>query len=283
MILIADSGSTNTDWVIIKNNEVKTSFTTRGFNPYFTSSDKLSADLKSELSKDLNPEEVESIFFYGSGCSTLPMQELIRDGLTMTFKNSLVEVNHDLLGAARALFMNEPGIAIILGTGANTCVYNGSEIIENIPSLGFILGDEGGGDYLGKLFITQLLYNNIPESIANAFLKKHNLTKDQIMQKVYKEAHPNQFLASFAEFIYECRSEEGIQRIIEKSFVDLFEKHISRYKKYKSYTIKAVGSIAFYFREILNHVALKYDTQIDEVVKNPIKKLADYHIQLKSF
>jgi N-acetylglucosamine kinase-like BadF-type ATPase len=281
MILVADSGSTNTDWVIIKDNEIKSSFTTRGFNPYFTTSEKLHSDLTSELPQDLNPEKIESIFFYGAGCSSNPMQELVRKGLTMTFKNAEVEVNHDLLGAARALFMNEPGLAIILGTGANTCIYNGKEVIENIPSLGFILGDEGGGDHLGKLFISELLYNNIPEKVSDKFFQKYNLTKDQIMQKVYKEDHPNRFLASFAEFLYEQRSEKSIQKIINKSFTKLFDKHITQYKNYKNYTIRAIGSVAFYFKDMLNEVAATYATRVEQVEKEPIQKLACYHISHK--
>lgn len=281
MILVADSGSTNTDWVIIEHNEVKSSFSTRGFNPYFTSSEKVHSDLTSELPKDLNPEKVASIFFYGAGCSSYPMQELIRKGLTMTFKNANVEVNHDLLGAARALFMNEPGLTIILGTGANTCIYNGKKIIENIPSLGFILGDEGGGDHLGKLFIRELLYNNLPEKVSDKFFKKYKLTKDQIMQKVYKEDHPNRFLASFAEFIYENRSEDSIKKIINKSFTELFDKHITQYKNYRNYSIRAVGSVAFYLKDMLNKVATTYDTCIEQVEKEPIQKLANYHIRRK--
>ncbi|MCB2194954.1 MAG: hypothetical protein KQH79_03795 [Bacteroidetes bacterium] len=278
MILIADSGSTNSDWVIIKDNEIKSSFTTRGFNPYFTTSEKLHSDLTSELPQNLNTENVVSIFFYGAGCSSHQMQELIRKGLTMTFKNAEIEVNHDLLGAARALFMNKPGLAIILGTGANTCIYNGKEVIENIPSLGFILGDEGGGDHLGKLFITELLYNNLPQTLIDSFLMKYDLTKDQIMQKVYKEDHPNRFLASFAEFLYEQRSEKSIQKIINKSFTELFNKHITQYKNYKNYTISAVGSVAFYFKDMLNEVATTYATHVEQVEKEPIQKLASYHI-----
>lgn len=177
MILVADSGSTNTDWVIIKNNQIHSSFATRGFNPYFTTSQKLYNSLKKELPKDLNSKEVEHIYFYGSGCSTAEMQELILNGLKLIFTHSKIEVNHDLLGAARALFKNDPGIAIILGTGANTCLYDGNKIIQNIPSLGYILGDEGGGDYLGKLFITELLYDHLPKKYLKSSLKKATFEK----------------------------------------------------------------------------------------------------------
>jgi len=281
MILVADSGSTNTDWVVIENRKIKSSFTTRGFNPYFTTSEKLNKDLVADLPKDIKPTEIYQIFFYGSGCSSSAMQSIIEKGILNTFPNSKIEVNHDLLGAARALFMNETGIALILGTGANTCVYNGKEIVENIPSLGYILGDEGGGDYLGKLFISELLYNNLPKKISSAFYEKYQLTNNQIMQKVYKEDHPNQFLASFSEFIYEYRSEVSIKEIIKKSFDDLFVKHIKPYKDFTKYKIRAVGSVAFYFQDLLSEVASTFDTNIERVEKKPIQELAKFHINLK--
>ena len=280
MILVADSGSTNTDWLVIKDNQIKSSFTTAGFNPYFTTGNKLYNDLKNQLPSSFDPEIIKHIFFYGSGCSTSEMKNLISNGLQLLFKQSVIEVNHDLLGAARALFKNEPGIALILGTGANTCFYDGKDIAKNVPSLGYILGDEGGGDYLGKLFITELLYENLPEKISKEFLEKYQLTKSQIMQKIYKEEHPNQFLASICEFISTNISKEPMTGLIYKSFTDLFEKHIIKYENFVNYNIRAIGSIAYYFKDLLNEVAGKYNTNIDVIVKNPIQKLANYHLDL---
>ena len=172
MILVADSGSTKTDWVLIDNKKITTSFHTRGFNPYFTTAEKLHADLLQELPNELIPINITQVVFYGSGCSLPEMKNLIHLGLKKIFSQSEIEIEHDLLGAARALFKDATGIALILGTGANTCLYNGKEIVKNIPSLGFILGDEGGGDYLGKLFITELLYNNLPKDISSEFHHK---------------------------------------------------------------------------------------------------------------
>ncbi len=278
MILIADSGSTNTDWIIIDNNHIKSSFTTVGFNPYFTTSNKIHNDLKSQLPKTLDTKIIKHIFFYGSGCSTPEMKNLIFNGLQPLFNQTIIEVNHDLLGAARALFKNNPGIALILGTGANTCLYDGKNITKNIPSLGYILGDEGGGDYLGKLFVTELLYGNIPEKISNVFLAKYQLTKSQIMQKIYKEENPNKFLASICEFINANITEEHLIALVYRSFTDLFEKHIIKYKNFTNYKIRAIGSIAYYFKDFLNEVAIRYNTNIDLIVKNPIQELANYHL-----
>lgn len=278
MILVADSGSTNTDWLILENNQIKSSFTTKGFNPYFTSSKKMQIDLEAELPKNFENGKVEQVYFYGSGCSMESMQELIYKGLKIVFTESKIDVNHDLLGAARALFKNEAGIVLILGTGANTCFYDGNSIIKNIPSLGFILGDEGGGDYLGKLFLTDLLYHNLPESISKRFFEKYELTESLIMQKVYKEEHPNRFLASICEFIYDNSSEEYINNLIQKSFTDLFERHIIKYENFTNYKIRAVGSVAYYFKDFLNEVARRYNTNIDLIIKKPIQELANYHL-----
>ncbi|PLX16042.1 MAG: hypothetical protein C0597_08165 [Marinilabiliales bacterium] len=279
MYIIADSGSTKTDWVLIENKKISTSFTTKGFNPYFTTTEQLYKDLIHELPNDLNPIHIKQVFFYGSGCSLPEMKNLIYHGLKKIFSRSEIEINHDLLAAARALFKNESGIALILGTGANTCLYNGNKIVHNIPSLGFILGDEGGGDYLGKLFITELLYHNLPKDISSKFLKKFDLSADNILQKLYKEDHPNQFLASICEFIFEKKENNVIQDIIYKSFNDLFNTHIIKYKNYHQYKIRATGSIAYYFKDYLNKVASEFNTSIDLVVRAPIFKLADYHLK----
>lgn len=280
MILVADSGSTNTDWIVIEGNKVKSLFTTRGFNPYFTTSEKLNNELVSELPKYFDTNDFSKIYFYGSGCSSSEMKDLIHKGLKKIFINAHLEINHDLLGAARALFKNEKGIALILGTGANSCLYNGQKIEKNIPSLGFILGDEGGGDYLGKLFITELLYKNLPEGIISEFLQKYDLNENKIMQKIYKKEHPNQFFASICEFIYNKKENEFIVKLINKSFTDLFEKHVTKYKNYQNYKIRATGSVAYYFQDFLKSIASDFNATIDWIEKKPINKLVEYHINL---
>ena len=278
MILIADSGSTHTDWAVIKDKQVKFSFNTKGINPYFTTSHKLQEELESELPGEINPAQVATIYFYGAGCSSTENKSIVLKGLQPLFTQAKIEVNHDLLGAARALFKQEPGITIILGTGASTCLYDGKEITQNVPSLGYILGDEGGGDHLGKLFMAELLYGTPPQNIKAAFLDTYQLSEGQIMQKIYKGEHPNRFLASTCEFIYKHRNNHFMIQLIHQSFDALFEKHITQYKGYQDYKIKAVGSIAYYFFPFLNEVAMKFNTKVDEVEKKPIMKLAEYHL-----
>jgi N-acetylglucosamine kinase-like BadF-type ATPase len=278
MILIADSGSTNTDWVLIKKDKIISSFVTSGFNPYFTKSEEIYIELKHKFPANLKISEINKIFFYGSGCSAEEMKKIIHNGLSQMFINSEIEINHDLLGAARALFMNDSGITVILGTGASSCYYDGSKITERVPSLGYILGDEGGGDYLGKLFITDFLYGRLPENVHQNFLKKFRLNNNQIMHKIYKEPNPNRFLASFCKFISEQSKNSNINDMIIRSFADLFTDNIIKYENYKECSIKITGSVGYYFKNQLKEVAESFNANIDLIERSPINRLVQYHL-----
>jgi N-acetylglucosamine kinase-like BadF-type ATPase len=278
MILVADSGSTNTNWVVINKKEVITNFITNGFNPYFTKSEEICTELNLKFPDNLKKEEIRKIFFYGSGCSSIELKGIIEIGLNQLFINADIEINHDLLGAARALFINEPGVAVILGTGASTCLYDGKVISSRIPSLGYILGDEGGGDYLGKLFITDLLYGRLPERVNRDFFKKFQLSNSQIMHKIYKEPNPNRFLASFSKFISAHCKDPQINDLIIKSFTDLFLNNITKYPNIENLKIRITGSIGFYFKNQLKEVARNFNLNIDLIDKSPINRLSQYHI-----
>ena len=279
MILVAESGSTKTDWILINNKSILTNFKTNGFNPYFTNSNEITTELKLKAPENLPVNDIKNIYFYGAGCSSSKMNQIIFDGLKQFFNSSEIEVNHDLLAAARALFKNKEGIAVILGTGSNTCLYDGKNIVKNITSLGFILGDEGGGDYLGKLFITSFLNDELPKEIHNKFFNRFNLTKNQILHAVYKEPYPNKFLASFCEFILEISSNEFVSKLIQKSFTDLFIKHLCKYNDYKNYNIRFTGSIAHYYQDFLKKTASDFSLEIDLIEKNPINRLVEFHIE----
>ncbi|HAF30783.1 MAG TPA: ATPase [Bacteroidales bacterium] len=278
MILVADSGSTNTDWAIIEGDKITSIFTTKGFSPYFTKSEEIPIELKKKIPRHIQLENISEVYFYGSGCSSPQMNSIINEGLKRFFQFSSIKIDHDLLAAARALFFNESGIVLVLGTGSNTCIYDGTTIIKNVPSLGYVLGDEGGGDYLGKLFITNLLYNNIPKEIYKDFTLKYNLTQSDILYKIYKGPNPNRFLASFGDFVLKHSQDSTIDKIIKKSFTDLFLKHITRYANYQDYKIRVSGSVGFYFQEQLKEVAKDFNTHIDLIERNPIIRLAQYHI-----
>ncbi|OFX18644.1 MAG: hypothetical protein A2041_04745 [Bacteroidetes bacterium GWA2_31_9b] len=279
MILIADSGSTKTDWVLIDNEKVIASYTTQGLNPFFKKSSEISEIIKPVFTDQKINESVEKIFFYGAGCSSEQMKEVIFNGIKPIFSTSEINIETDLLAAARALFKNDQGIAVILGTGASTCLYNGTEIIQNIKSLGYVFGDEGGGDHLGKLFITDFLNNNLSDDIKEKFENTFHLSKDDILRKVYREPLPNSFLASFCEFISNNSEHKQIDSIIKKSFNQLFKNHICKYPEYKKYKIRVLGSTGFYFEKQLKEIAAEFKLKIDLILKNPIKELVDYHLK----
>ncbi len=279
MILVADSGSTNTDWVIIERDKIISSFITKGFNPYFTESAEIYKELKIKVPENLQINDISNIYFYGSGCSSPELNSIIHNGLNQFFPDSDIEINHDLLAAARALFIQDSGIVIILGTGANICLYDGKNIVKNIQSLGYILGDEGGGDYLGKLFITEFLYGNLPKNIHQDFLKKYKLSNNQIMHKIYKEPNPNRFLASFCEFISKHKENSFLNTLVKKSFTDLFLNHVTRYDNYTNCKIRVTGSVGFHFQNQLKEVAKEFNAHIDLIEKNPIMRLTQYHIK----
>ncbi|MGE0088314.1 MAG: hypothetical protein AB7S50_02430 [Bacteroidales bacterium] len=277
MILIADSGSTKTDWVLLTKSQVNKSIATQGFNPFFFIPEEITREVKKQFIEEKINEQIENIYFYGAGCSSDAMKEVIINGLQPVFKNAQINVKSDLLGTARALFFNKPGIAVILGTGASSGFYNGTYISKAIKSLGYVFGDEGGGDHIGKLFITRFLTDSLSKDIHEKFIQKFNLDKDQILQKVYKEPYPNNYLASFCEFIAENKSSKEIIDIIEQSFNALFENYISRYPDYKSYKIRVTGSIGHIFDNELKRIAEKHGCKIDLILQKPILKLIDYH------
>jgi glucosamine kinase len=205
------------------------------------------------------------------------MKEIIINGLQPVFANAQIEVKSDLLGAARALFRNEAGIAIILGTGASSGFYNGNYISKTIKSLGYVFGDEGGGDHIGKLFITKFLNDSLPIELTEKFTTRFNLNKDQILRKVYSEPFPNNFLASFCEFIAEHKSFKEVEAVINQSFSMLFENYICKYPDYKSNKIRVTGTIGHIFEKELKLVADQYNCKIDLILQKPISKLIDFH------
>ena len=273
MIIVADSGSTKTDWKIKLKNGESANFTTIGMNPFFISSAKVITELLKSFPKHLSISEISQVNFYGAGCSGYEKKEIIETALNQFFVNANISVESDLLGAAKALFDNKSGIAVILGTGSNTCMYSGGEIIKNVSSLGYILGDEGSGSYIGKHFIKSYLDNNLPKTICDKFYSSFNLSTADILDKIYKQSFPNKFLASFTKFVSQNIDDKSMYDIVRNSFVQLFKVHITKYDNYKIQKIRCVGSIAYYFQDILKSVAKDYDAEIDMIIKAPIHNL----------
>ncbi len=275
MILIADSGSTKTDWRLLSDNSVK-AFRTIGFNPYFVSAQDIAESInKSELSNYLN--EVKSIYFFGAGCSAKDQCLLISNNLSKVFINSVINVDSDISGACKSLLANEQGIAVILGTGSNSAFYKDKKIVYAQPSLGYILGDEGGGSYIGKKFISSYLRNELPSELLRAFEKRYHLSKREILVSIYKGKFPNRYLASFAVFLHEHIGHEFISELVEKSIEDFFILNLLKYPESQTNVIRFTGSVSYYFADIIKKLGLKYKLKIDKIKKQPIDGLVNYY------
>ena len=275
MILIADSGSTKTDWSVIENKQLVQSLRTRGMNPYFQPENEIDEELSNILRPQLGGKTVEGVYFYGAGC-TAEKIDLMQHKIEKRLSAQHVEVNSDLLGAARSLCGREPGIAGILGTGSNSCFYDGEKIVKKVPALGFVLGNEGAGDTLGRHFVSDLLKDMINDEIKELFLNKYDLTAGKIIERVYKQPFPNRFLAGFAPFIEEHLDIPEVQKIVIDNFCDFFNRNIKHYD-YRRYRTNLVGSIAFHFRGLLMVAAKQCGIHLGRIIQSPMEGLIDYH------
>lgn len=277
MILLADSGSTKTTWVVIDDRLVKKTLQTPGLNPYFLSSDTIEAILMADLVPHLVPDFINEIHFYGAGCSTENNNNMVKDCLKIFFRKAGIFIYHDILGAARSLFGDHEGIAGILGTGCNSCYYDGRGIFSKVPSLGYLFGDEGAGSYLGKSFMGKYLRNELPERIRREFDNQYNLRLEDILNALYNQPFPNRFLASFSEFIAPRQQDPYIRDLVKKSFEAFFEAQIKKYDRYQHVPVSFVGSIAHYYREILLEAAAEQGIRIETILKSPMEGLIRYH------
>ena len=274
--LIADSGSSKTEWCLISG-ETKRSFLTQGLSPYFLSAEQIEYIIENELCPKLKKAEPDEVFFYGTGCSNTDNIRLVKKAINKVFAGAVVTVNHDLMAAARALCGNEKGVACILGTGSNSCYFNGKKIIKNSPGLGYVLGDEGSGAYLGKKVVQYFLYNTFDADLMDRFKAKFNTNSSEILSAVYKKPLPNRYLASFAIFLAENRGHYMIENIIEDGFNDFFFNHIYKYRESWTLPIHFTGSIAFGFKDVLKEMCNTYELQLGKVLKRPMDGLIKYH------
>jgi glucosamine kinase len=282
MILIADSGSTKTDWAYVDPSTGKyTVLNTIGYNPYFIDSDSMLQSLSETLSKDLHAEAVSQIYFYGAGCSSTNKVATIHHALQRTFVGAEnIFVGHDLLGSARALLGHKSGFAAILGTGANTCIYDGNDCVVNINSLGYMLGDEGSGCYIGKKFLRDFMRNNMEPDMLKHFKEQFNLgTHEQIIQELYATKFPNRYLANFSKLAIDFLGHQYIQYIVEESFHDFFKQLVTRYPNYNEYSFNCVGSIGYVFRDILTKVALSNNMKVGKIIQAPLNDLVQFHLK----
>ena len=274
--LIADSGSTKCEWCLLSNGKKKI-INTQGISPYFVKREDIVAILENELLPELKNVEVDELFFYGTGLTNPANEKVVRLALKEVFSGVEIMLEDDLLGAARALCGREKGIACILGTGANSCYYNGKKIVKNSPGLGYILGDEGSGSYLGKKVIQYYLYNTFDEDLLYRFNKQFDVTKDEILNSVYKKPLANRYLASYAFFLAENRGHYMIENIIEDGLNDFFFNHLYKYEETWKMPINFTGSIAFGFKDVLQELCHTYELELGTIMQSPMDGLIDYH------
>lgn len=277
MILIADSGSTKTHWCVVDEGKVVSEVFTDGINPFYQTDMEMIALLDTQLIPKLGNADIEQIYFYGAGCSFPDKKILVSRALVRFFNNAMIEIQSDLLGAARSQFQHEKGIACILGTGSNSCFYDGKEIVENVSPLGFILGDEGSGAVLGKLLVADCLKNQLPEELKEKFFAQYELTPAIIMDSVYKKPFPNRFLSKFTPFLLENIEEPSIFNLVFDSFDAFFARNVMQYTL-EDMKVGFIGSIAHYFRDTLEIVAFERGIQVSEVQQSPMEGLVKYHL-----
>jgi N-acetylglucosamine kinase-like BadF-type ATPase len=276
--LIADSGSTKAEWCLIEGKKKKTIFT-QGISPYFLSLTEIIDILQKELRPKMKDITPSIIHFYGTGCSNPTNVKVVKQALQFIFPKANITVEHDLMAAAKALCGDEKGIACILGTGANSCYYNGKKIAKNSPGLGYVLGDEGSGAYLGKKVIQYYLYNTFDPDLMDRFNAKFNTGSIEILDNVYKEPMPNRYLASFAIFLSENRGHYMIENIIEDGINDFFFHHICKYRESWTLPIHFIGSVAYGFKDVIKDMCHSYELELGRILKNPMDGLVKYYAE----
>lgn len=274
--LIADSGSTKAEWCLLDGKKKRT-FITEGLSPYFLSGEQIQKILEDKLKAKMKNIAPDEIFFYGTGCSNPDNVKLVKKAIQKVFTNAAVAVDHDLMGAAKALCGNEKGIACILGTGSNSCYYNGKKIVKNSPGLGYVLGDEGSGAYLGKKVIQYFLYNTFDADLMDRFVAKFQVSSYDILDAVYKKPLPNRYLASYAIFLAENRGHYMVENIIEDGFNDFFFNHVYKYRESWTLPVNFIGSVAYGFKDVLKEMCNTYELQLGKVLQKPMDGLVKFH------
>ena len=278
MILIADSGSTKTDWCVVENGVLVQQIFTKGTNPFFQSEEEISNEIATALLPELKTDEFDAVYFYGAGCGFPDKIEIVHRAISKQLKvKGNVEVATDMLAAARGLCGREAGIACIMGTGSNSCYYDGVNIVANVSPLGFILGDEGSGACLGKLMVGDLLKNQMNPELKEKFLKQFDLTPADIIDRVYRKPFPNRFLASLSPFLAQNINEPCVHELVLNSFKAFFKRNIMQYENYQNLKVNLIGSVAFYYKEVLAEAAEAMGIQLGTIIQSPMEGLIKYH------
>lgn len=280
MILVVESGSTKADWMLIKDGQ-NIPYSTKGFNPFFHSKEDILIELNDHLELDLIKNDITKIYFYGAGCSSKKLNAIIKNGLKAFFTKATIQVDHDLKACAVSLYEKKPIIACILGTGSNSCFFDGKEITENSHALGYILGDEGSGSYFGKSILSAYLYGRLPEKMMTE-MNRLGLNKEIIFENVYMKEDANVFIASFMPVLIRNKELDFCQKLIQKGFLDFIDKHVLCYPEAQKSTISFVGSVASLLKDELEQACLSKGLSIGKVIRRPLENLVNYHLSPES-
>ena len=282
MILIADSGSTKTDWCVCNGTDKLCIINTQGINPYHQSIDDIKTIICTEFIPqiaNISKESITEIYYYGAGCATEIKCNIIKDILAEHFTNARINVASDLLGAARALCKNSEGIACVIGTGSNSCLYDGKNIVDNIPSLGYILGDEGSSVALGRRLLSDCFKRQLPANVANEFMAEYNLSMESTLDSIYKKPLANRYMAQFTPFIAKHREIPQVHNILISCFTDFFKRNVIAYHK-PWLPVHFVGSVATVFSEELIETANSLGMKTGQFIQNPIDGIVSYHTSI---
>ncbi len=274
--LIADSGATKCEWCVLYNGRRK-KILTKGISLYFLTAEQTEALIKKDLLAKIKNILVDEIYFYGTGLGNAKNVSVMRSVLRKIFPGASIECHTDLLGVARALCGSKKGMACILGTGSNSCYYNGKRIVKSIPSLGYVLGDQGSGAYLGKKVLQHFLYNEFDDKLTQDFILNFNTNLATILEYVYTKPQPNKYLAGFTIFLAKNRGHSIIDQITEDGLNDFFVTHLHTYKESWLHPVSFAGSVAFGFRDIIKKLCSKYEMQLGTILKQPMEGLIKYH------
>lgn len=274
--LIADCGATKGEWLLM-NGKKSTTIFTQGISPYFLNTEQITNLLKTELLPELKKVQVDEIHYYGTGCFNPVNSKSVQKALKTCFPGAKSNVTHDVMAAARALCGHEKGVACILGTGASSCYYNGKKIVKNSPGLGYVLGDEGSGAYLGKKVIQYYMYGTFDEELRARFDAMYTTNPSEILDNVYKKPLPNRYLAGFARFLADNRGHYMIENIIEDGLNDFFFHHLCKFPEIWTKPLHFTGGVAFGFQDVIRQLCSSYEFELGTILRNPMQGLAVYH------
>lgn len=277
MIIIADSGSTKADWAVVDETGIPRVIVTMGFNPVYHTEELIYEKVYNAFDGNIELERVSNIYYYGTGCWDAEKKSTISKALARIFPQSDILVEHDLLGAARAACGKHAGIACILGTGSNSCLFDGYNITDNVTNLGYFIGDEGSGSHLGKELVRAYFYRELPADLIRQFEERYPGGKAAILENVYQKDTPNVYLAKFTRFLSEHKDNIFIQRLVYKSFSEFIDRHVRKYKSHLSLPVSFIGSVAYHFKEFLEIILEERSMVLGNFVRKPIDSLVDFH------